>query len=312
MLDPIDVRYFKLCCPDIGKESPLDINARCPVCGDSKTNKNTKRLHLYEKAGVTLVKCFNGGCPVNNNMYNFIKLYFPEHLHNYKREMFNKKLLEQPDLHTKNEQEQTTINNFNTIELEQYLDPINQDCLDYLKSRKIQYDESKYGKWYYGSKILNINDKKYNIIDKIVIPFYYNNKIYGFYSRSIKEKNFITFNLNEGYKIWNWFNINKEEPVYIFEGIFDAISSGKQNIIALCSLDLPRERLAELKNPIFCLDNDSTGIKKMLEYAKDYKVLIYDKDNPYKDFNSAKQNNYNIDFNIMTGFKAVVELKKLL
>ena len=50
----------------------------------------------------------------------------------------------------------------------------------------------------------------------------------------------------------------------------------------------------------------------MLEYAKDYKVLIYDKDNPYKDFNSAKQNNYNIDFNIMTGFKAVVELKKLL
>ena len=34
MFNHIDVKYFKLCAPEIGKETAVDISAKCPVCGD--------------------------------------------------------------------------------------------------------------------------------------------------------------------------------------------------------------------------------------------------------------------------------------
>ena len=59
--------------------------------------------------------------------------------------------------------------------------------------------------------------------------------MYGFYSRSIENKLFYTYMnyKNICYKICNWFNINKELPVFIYESIFDAISGGLSNSIAL-------------------------------------------------------------------------------
>ena len=72
MLSPIDIKYFKLAVGNATKDSDTDIAVKCPICGDSKIHKNSKRLHLYQKNNITLVKCFNGGCEVNNNMYNFL------------------------------------------------------------------------------------------------------------------------------------------------------------------------------------------------------------------------------------------------
>ena len=36
---------------------------------------------------------------------------------------------------------------------------------------------------------------------------------------------------NIGYKIWDWFNANKEKEVFVFEAIFDAVSSNLKNVI---------------------------------------------------------------------------------
>ena len=145
--------------------------------------------------------------------------------------------------------------------------------------------------------------------------------MYGFYSRSIKEKNFITYmnDANIGYKIWNWFNIDKSEPVYIFEGIFDAISSGKKNIIALLGAKLPDERLKELEQPVFCSDNDKTGLMNSLIYAKQNKqVYIQPKLIKEKDFNELMLNNPDLDLesliddNLYTGISAEIRIKGLL
>lgn len=322
MLNPLNIKFFKMCCHDIGKETLIDISARCPVCGDSKKNKSIKRLHLYHKGGNDFVKCFNGDCPVNTNMYNFLRLYFPDKLYDYKRECFHQKIfLNDIDFVDKGNDkeiiETDDIPEFKTIDLENLLIPLEQSelGLNYLKSRNIDYkDCSKFGQFYFINTDIIIDEKLYKIQNSIVIPFYRLNKIYGFYSRKTDIKDFKTFNLNKDYKLWNWFNIDKEQPVYIFEGIFDALSSGKTNVIAQCGIDIPEERLKELKNPIFCLDNDTTGIKKMIEYAKDYNVLVYPSDFNYKDLNSALQDNKRLEINnyIQKGFKAVIELKKLL
>ena len=361
MFNHIDVKYFKLCAPEIGKETAVDISAKCPVCGDSKTGKK-HRLHLYERDGLTLVKCFN--CGLHNNMYNFIKNYFPNYLFNYKKECFQNNLffketfeipkedIKENDLgdELKFETDLDSLdcgldfsevkeklkvnenqNNFPENELPQnfkyfkssFMSSIENDenIYNYLLSRKIKYSPEIFGEFKIFKQDLNLDNRIFKLYNSIIIPFYCNNfkDMYGFYSRDISKKDFRTCNLNTGYKIWNWFNIDKDKEVYIFEGIFDALSFytmyNEKNIIALCTNDIEKERLQELKYPIFCLDNDKTGINTMLKYVMKHKCIMYDnlKNLDFKDFNDVLCNNIipkNIEF--VNSLEGMVRLKKCL
>lgn len=65
MLNRIDIKFFKLAVgmENIGKETDVDIVARCPICGDSQSNKRKKRLHLYIKNNVTInLTFFTSSC----------------------------------------------------------------------------------------------------------------------------------------------------------------------------------------------------------------------------------------------------------
>lgn len=78
---------------DIHKQD-FDIACRCPVCGDSRTRKNLKRLHLYQKGDVINVNCFNGDCSVKNmTPYKFFQDYnsrvFEQFKNFYKRKFFD-------------------------------------------------------------------------------------------------------------------------------------------------------------------------------------------------------------------------------
>lgn len=78
---------------DIHKQD-FDIACRCPVCGDSRTRKNLKRLHLYQKGEVINVNCFNGDCSVKNmTPYKFFQDYnsrvFEQFKNFYKRKFFD-------------------------------------------------------------------------------------------------------------------------------------------------------------------------------------------------------------------------------
>ena len=110
--------------------------------------------------------------------------------------------------------------------------------------------------------------------------------------------------------------VDKDKPVYIFEGIFDAISSGKTNIIALMGAKLPDERLKELKYPVFCLDNDRTGKMNAIQYAKQgHQIYVQPKQYSEKDFNELMWNNPDLDLpkliddNLFVGIGAELRLK---
>ena len=346
MLSPIDIKYFKLAVGNATKDSDTDIAVKCPICGDSKIHKNSKRLHLYQKNNITLVKCFNGGCEVNNNMYNFLKLYYPDLLSGYKNEMYTQKIemfktvdsdLTKCDfLDSKSDLNSTNLvsglncdlpksdtkladiknKNFKIFQINSFLNPLSENAKDFLKSRKI-INYSGFGDFFSGKSFTH-NGKYYGVSDFLIIPFYYKSNIYGFYSRSLLEKKFVTCCLNEGYSIWNWFNVDLNSDLYIFEGILDALSFyelyGIKNIIALNTSKISEARLNEIKKPIFCLDNDSTGIKSMLNYVKNpnARVITYPKDLECKDFNDILLKCPNFKPRFESGIKAFLKLKTLI
>ncbi|EPY8037410.1 toprim domain-containing protein [Campylobacter coli] len=348
MLDFVDIKYFKLAVPGPYKESSLDIAVKCPICGDSKYKKSVKRLHLYEKQGVTLVHCFNGDCELNTQMglSNFLKIYKPELLLPYKSENFKFKINSidtSNNIETKNEIEtmkscfdsgsnisnNTSIesklsigsssnNEFKFINLTSVLDTNTSKQIEFLKSRGFNDDTISFLDFYNGTKSFNLNGVYYGIKDYLVIPFSKDSNHYGFYARSLTEKRFINFTLNQNYGVWNLFNIDLNKPVFIFEAILDALSFRQiyktNQIIALNTSTIAKNVLDLIKYPFFCLDNDKVGIEKMVKYnsIQNSHFICYPNNLTQKDFNEMLQNNIKIELVFKKGFNALLHLKSLL
>jgi len=66
------------------KTKPYIAKFRCPVCGDSQTNRFKTRGHLYEHAGHINYKCFN--CGHSTTLAKFIKTINPVLYTEYKLE----------------------------------------------------------------------------------------------------------------------------------------------------------------------------------------------------------------------------------
>ena len=322
-----DLKYFKIAVghANIGKEHSNDVVARCPVCGDSQKNKHTKRLHLYNKAGETRIGCFNGNCEVGNRTVgSFLRNFYPSVFDSYKSETSAGKINQ---LFQKNEDvfadikviKQKPITTHNLFDFFKDIKDCNEALL-YLGKRGYFYNE-QYGKFYFGFQDLQIGDKLYKITNCIIIPLYFEEEMYGFYSRNIANKEFWTYmpEVNIGYKIWNFFGIDKNQECYIFEGIFDAISSGLKNCIALMGAKIPQERLNELKKPVFVLDNDKTGLINSLGYAKQgYSVYVQPDKYKEKDMNELMLNNKDLNIaemikqNIYSSIMAQVKIQQKL
>jgi len=323
MLDHKSIKYFKQAVNATSyKETQLDVACKCPICGDSNKKANSKRLHLYKKGDLELINCFNSGCACENKtIYSFLRDFYPHLLPAYKKETFGDKIN-----NLKQNQSLGDMVSMDAVlkpktepkpdlyDLSMFFNPLTQPYIDYLENRGITP-----GKWFIGKENIKIGEIVYNIKDYLIIPLVCDGKHYGFYSRSIDKKDFITFVSTVGFKVWNWFNVNKKEPVYIFEAIFDGISTGYTNIIANLGAKIPQDRLDQLREPIFCLDNDKTGIEMSIGYANQgHKVFVMPNVFLEKDFNELKLNHPTLDIkkliaeNTFTGISATTRLKAKL
>jgi len=346
MLNHISIKYFKLAVNAASYNTGgTDIACKCPICGDSKKKANSKRLHLYKKGDLELVNCFNSGCPCENKtVYSFLRDFYPNLLPQYKKETFSTKMgalkekslgdifnpsLEQSKNTFQNVSEKETKRRIKAImpieetdipvlyNLSDYFEDLDLEMREYLSKRLLPTEFN--GKFFKAKDNITINNTFYKIKGYLVIPLYFKDLMYGFYSRSIKDKTFITFISTLGFKVWNWYGIDRTKRVYVFEAIFDGISSGKDNIIASLGAKIPDERLSKLKDVVFCLDNDTTGIKNAIEYAKKgHRIYVQPNQYPEKDFNELKINHPNLDIselidnNIFIGLSAVTRLKMKL
>lgn len=342
----------------IKTESPSDIAARCPICGDSKYSKNKARLHLYEKNGKTFVNCFNECSCVNKPVSIFLRDYFPNLYDGYKREMFRDRLMS-----LKTEQNENRkidqINKSLMDDLQGILTPsepvtpaipvvpvtpaipktvipsvqnsqilikpkvlFDLNCFtddqaaisNYYTSRGLTYRPEVFGKSYIAKCKIDIDGKSFPLYNFIVIPFYCDGKWYGFYSRSLTEHRFYTYmpDSNTGFKVWNIYNININETVYVFEGIFDALAayqSGITNVVACCGAK-PGEIIKQCNNVVFCLDNDRTGIINSIKYLKNgFKVVNWS--NSFKDCNEMLLHGIDIRNEINNQVAGIVGIVKL-
>lgn len=348
-LDPINVKYWRLAHSpnDLGVETHADFPCHCDICGDGK-NPNSKRLHLFTKSTFNgdAVKCWN--CGWTGNMWSYLSENHPALYTQYKRdkqsESFNEILTihkleeekkepteaetEMPEKISLDFGESLNVSNFSNNEprpqLEKAIDLPKlsnyHEAMTYIRNRGIEPNDD----WLYSTGKVSFGGKEYSLQDYIIIPLlWHDGRWYGFQALAYKKKDFRVVLLpdNTGWKVWNWNNIDKTKPVYIFESIYDAISSGFDNVIAQLGASISQERLNELSEPIFCLDNqliDEASIRESGNYLeKGYKVFLWPKgSSKFKDTNDLRKRNVPYDLiqkmitnNIYEGMQGVLKLK---
>jgi len=359
-LDEIDADFFLSLHSSIGYIKPNDIAVGCAICNEDSSFGKKHRLHLniknnYEKPHV---KCFN--CDWSSSLYVYIKEHHPQRLSEYKElkksENFNKIIslrdMIKPNKPNKPNNPKEHINedtngwgidlnnikpiktskdylrceeypNLNLIEPLNFSETFPLDCLEYLKKRGLK--PQKHWRFSPKSNKITFNSEEIYLSEFIIIPLMIDNLWYGFQALAYKEKKFFVYLVhgNSSWKVENWNNIDKSKEVYIFESIYDRISSGLTNSIAVLGANLHEDRLKELKKPIFCLDNFHVD-KKALEETKKYlkrgfSCLIWTKNmTKYKDTNDMRKVGISTELiskyilkNIKSCLRAEMELRLL-
>jgi len=304
MISVLDREVFIGSVGKLRKDSGTELSCCCPACGETKN-----RLHLVNvpQDDYSYVKCWNQGCQLDEptSVFNFLKIINSSYISLYKRKSFSKKIDEIKSERSLDgllaiakaakEPVPVPLSPTNTLEKEipkAILDTFHKaadipDCVQYLKDRHIEVQPD----WMFSTdKFFTFNGKSTYLLDFLIIPIYNRAlKFKGWYSRSINEKRFGTFLLADGVKFWAQYP--GRAPDIVCEGILDALSTGFSNSSAAISADIPLEVLQDLPlESIIAFDNDETGIRKSLEYAKlGYKIFVWP-NLPEKDFNELLVN----------------------
>lgn len=288
-LNYINIKYFKMLNQCVIGSSN-DLACSCHICGDSKT-KRKKRLHLFTKDNVhDSVHCFN--CGYSSSAYNYFKEFHSEYFSQYKKELGANKIssLKDVDLSEFAENEHKA----EPISLEAFksnFNPLSSASIEYLKSRNFSYKDIEKMNIVDGKETkVNLFGKSLNLKDFIVIPLIDSNfLVYGYQARSIVDRKFLTIILDEYPKLWGLNTIKEGRQLYIFESIFDAVSSGFDSTLAVLGITSAKNILKDFKNSVIFFDNqyvDEASHKTCLELAKEgYKIVIWDKMVKSKDVN---------------------------
>lgn len=306
------------------KHSNNVYNFRCLYCGDSEKDKLKARGYIFtSKQNSLIIKCHN--CSISVSFEHFLSDHFSDVYKEYKFTKYREKYID----HNKSEIKLVTpliykpdlFLEFKTIsELHK-----NHTYKLYLKNRKISEK--------YMSEIFLITDfKKFTntiIANKFIQPQYEDTRLtvplildkhlIGYQGRTIDPKNrlrYITIMLdNDKPKVWGFDKIDKSIPVYITEGIFDAMFI--PNAIAMLGADVSLEFLK--MHPeidfVFIYDNEPRNpqiinrMKKVIDLG--YSIVIWDKHIKQKDINDYIISGgivENIINNFFSGIRAKLEL----
>ena len=240
-MDLTDTKYIGLVSsrlPKFKKVKPNLYNFRCPLCGDSQKQKNKARGYIYAKKADANYKCHN--CGASTTFSNLLKTLDPTLYKQYIFEKFQVRntgkgsIFEEPKLEFKKPVFRKKLNLPKASEV--------KIAKQYLENRKL--DSTKF---YYTDKFkewTNTQKQTFDYIGKdeprIIIPMYdTEQRMIGFQGRSLipNSVKYITIMIDEeAPKIYGLDKINKEKPIYIIEGPFDA--SLVENGVAMCGADV--------------------------------------------------------------------------
>ena len=259
-MDHIDSKFIGLLSHRLEKFKRVKAglyNFRCPICGDSKKNKNKTRGYIYQVKTNTNFKCHNCGASMSFN--KLLKTMDPVMHKQYTLEKFK-------DGHTgKGFTVEEPKFVFEAPKFNQKVDLPKAseypEASGYLTARKL--DPAKFYwtpnfKKYINSKKQTFESTKHDE-PRIIIPLFYNQNLVGVQGRSMdfgnpKSVKYITVMFNDDApKIYGLDNIRTDVPVYVTEGPFD--STFIPNAIAMCGADADVSRWG-ISNPVWIYDNE--------------------------------------------------------
>lgn len=212
-------------------------NFRCPVCGDSQTNRNKARGYLFAQKGGMFFKCHN--CQASLSLGSLIKhldpnLYKQYCLDRYKEGDTGRKahkahsFVFKPVTFESNKQENA---------MRGLLTPLKKmskdsEVIDYVRSRKIP--EDRYNDLYFVDDIQKFKQFAEGYDEKIVgdeprlvIPFFDDtDDLVGLSGRALRGEKirYVTIRIKDGAPmIFNLNNVNKDQTIYVTEGPIDSL-----------------------------------------------------------------------------------------
>ena len=312
-MDFVDVKYINLISSRFQKFKRIKnnlYNFRCPICGDSQTNKNKARGYLYQIKNNTNYKCHN--CGVNVSFNNFLKKIDTQIHKQYIFEKFKEGNT------GKNFTTQAPVLKFEAPKFKPKLDlpkaSENPVAKAYLENRKLNPDN-----YYYTEKFKEWTNSLRPTFDnvskdepRIIIPLFYQNILIGFQGRSLgpsKVKYITIMLIDDAPKIYGLDQVQKNKTVYITEGPFD--STFISNSIALCGADGDVDNWG-ISDPVWVYDNEPRNreilsrISRVIEMGQ--KVIIWPSTIKEKDVNDMVLSGLNvqsvIESNTYSGLEA--------
>ncbi len=316
-MDLTDTKYIGLVSSRLPKFKKVKAdlyNFRCPLCGDSQKQKNKARGYIYAKKADANYKCHN--CGASTTFSNFLKTLDSTLYKQYIFEKFQTRntgkgsIFEEPKFEFKKPVFRKKLDLPKASEVKiakQYLDNRKLD------STKFYYTD-KFKEW------TNTQKQTFDYIGKdeprIIIPMYdTEQKMIGFQGRSLipNSVKYITIMIDEeAPKIYGLDKINKEKPIYIIEGPFDA--SLVENSIAMCGADVDIGSLG-WSDYIYVYDNEPRSreitdrIRKTIDRGD--KVVIWPTNIGEKDVNDMILGGHDVmdmlKSNTYSGLKAKIK-----
>jgi transcription elongation factor Elf1 len=210
-------------------------NFRCPICGDSQTNRNKARGYVFAQKGGLFYKCHN--CSASMSLGNLIKhvdstLYKEYCLDRYKAGETGRKahkdhgFVFKPVRFGSNRDD-----NFKGVLTKLTTLSEDHEAVRYVKSRKIP--KEKYENLFLVEDISSMKvfapeyeEKLTTHEPRLVMPFYNEqNELIGFSCRALREEKqrYIVIKLKETPMLYNLNHIDKEQIVYVTEGPIDSL-----------------------------------------------------------------------------------------
>ena len=289
-MDFVDVKYINLISSRFKKFKKVKnnlYNFRCPICGDSQSNKNKARGYLYQVKNNTNFKCHN--CGINISFNNFLKQIDTTIHKQYTFEKFKEGntgrnfAVEEPVFKFESPKFKPKLNLPKASE--------NLDAREYLENRNLNpykfYYANKFKEW--TNSLKKTFDSTERDEPRIIIPLFYQNTLVGFQGRALgpNKIKYITAMLDDDApKIYGLDEVKKSQTVYITEGPFD--STFISNSIALCGADGDVDKWG-IGDPVWIYDNEPRNaeihsrISRVIDRGE--KVVIWPSTIKEKDIN---------------------------
>lgn len=226
------------------------LNFRCPICGDSKTNKSKRRAYIYQRDGKWFFHCHNScGCSLGST---WLKRNYPGDYDKYIQDViqgssfkFGEEIKASPIKRTPPRKEL-----FKSIDSPCELSEI---AVKYCEFRRIFPEVYK--------KFLIADSGLYK--DRLIIPFYHQDGSYHFFqARALKGQSVKYLSKMGPKEMYGIDFLDKTRDYIVVEGPIDA--TFLDNSIALVGANVTNLK-GFTGQPHFWLDFDETGLAKSKE-----------------------------------------------